>query len=79
MPLDASQIHEVPDDVLAAIDYCFEQGWTDGLPVVPLNKAPRVVRIRFVMNHFSSLSKTTFVLDHFFITWQRERIGGWCF
>ncbi len=35
MPLDASQIHEVPDDVLAAIEYCYEQGWTDGLPVVP--------------------------------------------
>jgi hypothetical protein len=25
----------VPDDALAAIDYCYEQGWTDGLPVVP--------------------------------------------
>jgi hypothetical protein len=25
----------VPDDLLAAIDYCYEQGWTDGLPVVP--------------------------------------------
>lgn len=30
-----STVHEVPDDVLAAIDYCYEQGWTDGLPVVP--------------------------------------------
>jgi hypothetical protein len=29
------RIHEVPDDLLAAIDYCYEQGWTDGLPVVP--------------------------------------------
>ncbi len=28
-------LHDVPDDLLAAIDYCFEQGWTDGLPVVP--------------------------------------------
>jgi hypothetical protein len=27
--------HEVADDVLDAIDYCYEQGWTDGLPVVP--------------------------------------------
>ena len=27
--------HEVPDDALQAIDYCYEQGWTDGLPVVP--------------------------------------------
>ena len=26
---------EMPDDLLAAIDYCYEQGWTDGLPVVP--------------------------------------------
>src|SRR6185312_6393279 len=29
------RIHEVPDDLLAAIDFCYEQGWTDGLPVVP--------------------------------------------
>lgn len=27
--------HKVADDVLDAIDYCYEQGWTDGLPVVP--------------------------------------------
>ena len=32
---EANQIHDVPDDALAAIDYCYEQGWTDGLPVVP--------------------------------------------
>lgn len=30
-----NQIHEVQDDLLAAIDYCYERGWTDGLPVVP--------------------------------------------
>ena len=35
MPYDAERLHEVPDDPLAAIDYCYEQGWTDGLPVVP--------------------------------------------
>ncbi len=35
MPLDSARIHEVPDDLLAAIDYCYEQGWTDGLPVIP--------------------------------------------
>ena len=35
MPAALSRIHEVPDDLLAAIDYCYEQGWTDGLPVVP--------------------------------------------
>ncbi|MBS0546441.1 MAG: hypothetical protein JSR24_01750 [Proteobacteria bacterium] len=29
------KIHDVPDDLLAAIDWCYEQGWTDGLPVVP--------------------------------------------
>lgn len=32
---EAQTIHEVPDDLLAAMDYCYEQGWTDGLPVVP--------------------------------------------
>ena len=26
--------HEVPD-TLEAIEYCYRQGWTDGLPVVP--------------------------------------------
>lgn len=35
MPLDTARIHEVPDDLLAAIDYCYAQGWTDGLPVIP--------------------------------------------
>src|SRR5258708_7714022 len=35
MALASPRIHEVPDDLLAAIDYCYEQGWTDGLPVVP--------------------------------------------
>jgi hypothetical protein len=33
--MSALSIHDVPDDALAAIDYCYEQGWTDGLPVVP--------------------------------------------
>ena len=32
---DPRRIHEVPDDLLAAIDYCYAQGWTDGLPVIP--------------------------------------------
>jgi hypothetical protein len=35
MPAASPRIHEVPDDLLAAIDYCYDQGWTDGLPVVP--------------------------------------------
>ena len=35
MALASARIHEVDDDPLAAIDYCYEQGWTDGLPVVP--------------------------------------------
>ena len=33
--------HDVDGDALAAIEYCYEQGWTDGLPVVP----PEVGRI----------------------------------
>lgn len=41
----APRIHEVPDDPLAAIDYCYEQGWTDGLPVVP----PEVARVRAML------------------------------
>ena len=23
------------DDLAAAVDFCFERGWTDGLPVIP--------------------------------------------
>lgn len=45
MPLDTARIHEVPDDLLAAIDYCYEQGWTDGLPVVP----PAVERVEAML------------------------------
>ena len=45
MPLDTARIHEIPDDPLAAIDYCYEQGWTDGLPVVP----PAVKRVEDMM------------------------------
>ena len=30
-----SRIHELEDDPLSAIEYCYRQGWTDGLPVVP--------------------------------------------
>jgi len=41
----APRIHEVPDDLLAAIDYCYEQGWTDGLPVVP----PAVDRVNALL------------------------------
>src|SRR3954466_6050078 len=45
MSLAAPRIHEVPDDLLAAIDYCYEQGWTDGLPVVP----PQVDRVHAML------------------------------
>ncbi|MDP1753172.1 MAG: hypothetical protein Q8L22_27265 [Reyranella sp.] len=39
------RIHEAPDDLLAAIDWCYEQGWTDGLPVVP----PAVERVKAML------------------------------
>jgi hypothetical protein len=45
MPLDSYRIHEVPDDLLAALDYCYEQGWTDGLPVVP----PAIERVEAML------------------------------
>ncbi|SKA38891.1 hypothetical protein SAMN02745126_06127 [Enhydrobacter aerosaccus] len=45
MPALAPRIHEVPDDLLAAIDFCYEQGWTDGLPVVP----PVVDRVKSML------------------------------
>ena len=45
MASPAPRIHEAPDDLLAAIDYCYEQGWTDGLPVVP----PAVERVKTML------------------------------
>jgi hypothetical protein len=33
--LAPARVHDVEDDLLAAIEYCYEQGWTDGMPVVP--------------------------------------------
>src|SRR5258708_29906274 len=45
MALASPRIHEAPDDLLAAIDYCYEQGWTDGLPVVP----PEVARVKAML------------------------------
>ena len=36
---------EAPDDLLAAIDYCYDQGWTDGLPVVP----PETSRVKAML------------------------------
>lgn len=33
--MNPERLRDAPDDLLAAIDYCYEQGWTDGLPVVP--------------------------------------------
>ncbi|MFV0296626.1 MAG: hypothetical protein ACK5JT_10965 [Hyphomicrobiaceae bacterium] len=41
MAATQARVHEVPDDPLAAIDFCFDKGWTDGLPVVP----PEVGRV----------------------------------
>ena len=37
--LQAAQLVQAPDDALAAIDACFDNGWTDGLPVVPPEQA----------------------------------------
>jgi hypothetical protein len=45
MALASPRIHEVPDELLAAIDFCFDQGWTDGLPVVP----PQVDRVKAML------------------------------
>src|SRR5678816_3620955 len=45
MTIASPRVHEVPDDLLAAIDYCYDQGWTDGLPVVP----PVVDRVKAML------------------------------
>jgi hypothetical protein len=37
--------HEAPDDLIAAMEWCYEQGWTDGLPVVP----PAVERVKAML------------------------------
>ena len=44
-------IHDVPDDSLAAIEYCYEQGWTDGLPVVPPEKVASRLCSRLRVGH----------------------------
>ena len=36
---------EIDADVVGAIEYCYEQGWTDGLPVVP----PEADRVRAML------------------------------
>ncbi len=33
--MSAGTEHEVSSDPLDALDYCYAQGWTDGLPVIP--------------------------------------------
>ena len=58
MPAVAPRIHEAPDDLLAAIDYCYEQGWTDGLPVVP----PQVDRVKAMLAADSRPAET--VISH---------------
>ena len=45
MTADPLVTHDAPDDLLAAIDYCYAQGWTDGLPVVP----PEVSRVEAML------------------------------
>ncbi|MEM7217030.1 MAG: hypothetical protein AAF515_01605 [Pseudomonadota bacterium] len=51
--------HEVPDDPLGAIDYCFDQGWTDGLPVVP----PEAGRVA-AMLAFEGRPPETVIAEH---------------
>lgn len=59
MPLDTARIHEVADDPLAAIDYCYEQGWTDGLPVVP----PAIERVEATLS-FEGRPPETVIASH---------------
>ena len=59
MPLQSARVHEVPDDLLAAIDYCYEQGWTDGLPVVP----PTVERVEATLA-FEGRPAETIIAHH---------------
>jgi hypothetical protein len=47
MPAPSARIHDVPGDLLAALDFCYERGWTDGLPVVP----PEVERVHAMLAH----------------------------
>ena len=54
-----ARIHEVGDDVLAAIDYCYEQGWTDGMPVVP----PEVGRVQAMLT-FEGRPAETVIANH---------------
>ena len=33
--MDDEALETITDNPLEAIDYCYEKGWTDGLPVIP--------------------------------------------
>ena len=33
--MDDEELETITDNPLEAIDYCYEKGWTDGLPVIP--------------------------------------------
>lgn len=62
MALASPRIHEAPDDLLAAIDFCYEQGWTDGLPVVP----PQIDRVKAMLAADARPSET--VIAHHLAT-----------
>ena len=59
LPQNTTDIHDVPDDSMDAIDYCFEQGWTDGLPVIP----PRVDRVDQMLLYEGRPAETVIALS----------------
>lgn len=50
---------DIPDDPLEAIDYCYQQGWTDGLPVIP----PELSRVE-AMLAFEGRPAETIIAHH---------------
>jgi hypothetical protein len=65
MEAESRPTHD-PDGAREAIDYCYEQGWTDGLPVVPASKS--------FVDQF--LAQTSRAPDE--VLWRMDHLGREC-
>ena len=60
------------DDVAAAVDFCFERGWTDGLPVIPPTES--AVRAMLDAAQLAPDAKIAYIRDRF-VTITAEKVA----
>jgi len=60
------------DDMAAAVDFCFERGWTDGLPVVPPTES--AVRAMLDAARLAPDAKLAYIRDRF-VTVTAEKVA----